>query len=141
MSPAPTFQELKSVAELRMALRRFLLATDEVTKRHGLTPRQYDLLALLHSALPNEELTATVIAEQLGLSRSATTELLTRASKGGLLDRHGAEDDTRVKYVTPTREGRKRFFAAVEDLRSERNKILRLLRAATALAALLGAAI
>lgn len=137
MPPAPTRQELKSVAELRIALRRFLVATDEVTERHRLTPRQYDLLALLHGA-SSEKLTATVIAEQLGLSRSATTELLTRAAKGGLLDRHGAEDDTRVKYVTPTREGRKRFFAAVHDLRSERNKILGLLRAATALAALLG---
>lgn len=140
MPKNPSPQELETVAQLRIALRRFLLATEQVTERHGLTSRQYDLLSLLHDPA-QDHLTATVIAEQLSLSPSATTELITRASKVGLLERRLDPADMRIKYVVPTREGRKRFFAAVHQLRSERNKILALLRAAAALATLLTTAL
>ena len=127
-------QELETVAALRVAMRRFVSATDDVTRAHGLTPRQYDLLALLHRPAPAVEPTASVVAEELCLSRSATTELLTRASNAGLVTRHGDDDDMRVKHLVATPEGTKRFVGAVADLRSERNRILSLLRAAAALA-------
>ena len=136
----PSRQELETVAQLRIALRRFLFATDQVTERHGLTSRQYDLLSLLHDP-GQDSLTAGVISDQLSLSPSATTELITRASKAGLLERRLDPENMRIKYVVPTKEGRKRFFAAVQDLRSERTKILGLLRAAAALAALLSTAL
>lgn len=126
--------ELETVAALRVAMRRFLAATDEVTRAHGLTPRQYDLLALLHRPLGNGELTASAIAEELWLSRSATTELLTRAAKAGLIDRRGDSEDMRIKLLAATPEGSRRFLAAVTELRSERNKIFTLLQAAAALA-------
>ena len=135
----PSRQELETVAQLRIALRRFLFATDQVTERHGLTSRQYDLLALLHA--PGQDLlSAGVISDQLCLSPSATTELITRASTAGLLERRPDPENMRIKYVVPTKEGRKRFFAAVQDLRTERTKILGLLRAAAALATLLSTA-
>lgn len=140
MPKNPSAQELETVAQLRIALRRFLFATDQVTERHGLTSRQYDLLSLLHDP-EQDHLTASAIAEQLSLSPSATTELVTRASKAGLLERKLDPNDTRIKYVLATKEGRKRFFAAVHDLRSERTKILGLLRAAAALATLLSTAL
>ena len=140
MPKNPSPQELETVAQLRIALRRFLFATDQVTERHGLTSRQYDLLSLLNDP-GQDHLTASAIAEQLSLSPSATTELVTRASKAGLLERQLDPKDTRIKYVLPTKEGRKRFFAAVHDLRSERAKILGLLRAAAALATLLSTAL
>ena len=44
----PSQRELTAIADLRSALRRFLTATDDVTRRHGLTARRYDLLAILH---------------------------------------------------------------------------------------------
>jgi len=78
--------------------------------------------------------TATAIARDLCLSRSATTELLTRASQAGLLERLSGEHDMRFKPVVPTKEGSARFVAVVRDLRAERTRILTLLRAAAALA-------
>jgi DNA-binding MarR family transcriptional regulator len=128
-------EELESVAALRVAIRRFLAATDDVTDAYGLTPRQYDLLALLHRPGQGREVTASLIAEELSLSRSATTELLTRAVKAGLMVRDTDREDMRVKHLSPTREGTRRFSAAVKELRTERNRILTLLRAAAALAA------
>ncbi len=133
MSTKHNPEELEVVAALRVALRRFLAATNEVTSAHGLTPAQYDLLAPLHR--PNAQRTATAIAEQLCLSRSATTEFLTRASKAGLITREGDANDMRVKHLMPTREGARRFSGAVDELRGERNRLLTLLRAAAALAA------
>ena len=61
-----TAEELEGVADLRVAIRRFLAATNEVTRAHGLTPAQYDHLALLHR--PGQaEVTATSIADALCL--------------------------------------------------------------------------
>ena len=129
-------EELEGVADLRVAIRRFLAATNEVTSAHGLTPAQYDLLALLHR--PGQaEVTATSIADALCLSRSATTELLTRAAKAGLITREGSDDDMRIKRLSSTGEGTKRFTAAVRELRSDRIRLLKLLRTAAALAAAL----
>ena len=137
MSRKVSKQELETVAALRVAMRRFVAATDDVTRAHGLTPRQYDLLALLHRPAREVELTASMVADELCLSRSATTELLTRASNAGLVARHGDEADMRFKHLVATPEGTKRFVAAVGDLRSERNRILSLLQAAAALAGVL----
>jgi len=133
--------ELDTVAELRIALRRFAAATDEVTRAHNLTPRQYDLLALLHRQGGRGETTATDIAEQLGLSRSATTELLTRAAHAGLITRQTNPSDMRLKPLAPTAHGTARFLAAVDDLRSDRNRLLNLLRAAAILATALSSSV
>lgn len=126
------------MAEMRVALRRFIAATDEVTKEHGLTSRQYDLLALLHR--PHDKPpTASELAEQLSLSRSAVTELLTRAAEAGLVGREPATGDNRVKFLAPTQEGTRRFLAALNDLRNERQRLLTLLRTAAVLASTLTA--
>jgi DNA-binding MarR family transcriptional regulator len=136
-SPAAAPDELETVAQLRIALRRFLAATDQVTAANGLTPRQYDLLALLHRPRTEGELNASDIADSLALSRSAVTELLTRAVDAGLVTRESAEADMRVKFLAPTEEGSRRFLAAVDDLRTDRERLLRLLRTAAVLAATL----
>jgi len=134
----PPPNELQTVASLRLALRRFLAATDEVTAAHGLTPRQYDLLALLHSPTSGDRShTATTIARELSLSRSATTELLTRAASAGLIVRGADPENRRIKQITPTEEGSRRFFSAVAALRDERTRLFELLRVAAGLAATL----
>ena len=131
----PNPNELETVAALRLALRRFMAASDEVTAAHDLTPRQYDLLAVLHRTAPAP--TPTAIARELCLSRSATTELLTRAAAAGLVTRAATADNARTKQVAPTSEGTKRFYAAVDDLRGERARLFELLRLAAGLAATL----
>jgi DNA-binding MarR family transcriptional regulator len=135
--PEVTAEELETVAQLRVALRRFLAASDAVTTAHQLTPRQYDLLALLHRPHENRPVTASDVAEELSLSRSSVTELLTRAAESGLITREQGDGDMRVKYLQPTPEGSRRFLDAVDELRSERTRLLGLLRAAAVLAATL----
>lgn len=131
----PSDSELRTVADLRTALRRFAVASDAVTRAHGLTPRQYDLLAVLHAR--DDPPTPSALAASLSLSRSATTELLTRAAEAGLVARSLDERDGRIKHVAPTAEGTRRYLAAVGQLRTDRARLLELLTTAAGLAALL----
>jgi DNA-binding MarR family transcriptional regulator len=133
----PNPNELETVAALRLALRRFIAASDEVTAAHDLTSRQYDLLALLHRPAASPPLTPTAIAHELCLSRSAATELLTRAATAGLVTREPDSVNARTKHVAPTAEGTRRFYAAVDELRGERTRLLELLSVAAGLAATL----
>jgi DNA-binding MarR family transcriptional regulator len=52
----------------------------------------------------------------------------------GLVIRALDDDNARIKHVTPTDEGSKRFFAAVAKLRAERRRIFELLQLAAGLA-------
>lgn len=131
---APSADELATVAALRIALRRFLTATDEATTVNGLSPRQYDLLALLHSPRTEQPLTPTAISRLLSLSRSATTELLGRAVAAGLVTRANPVEDGRTKHVAATPAGTRQFLKTVVALRAERGRLLALLETATVLA-------
>lgn len=130
----PSNEDLRTIAELRIALRRFVAASDAVTRAHGLTSRQYDLLAVLHA--PDEAPTLTSLARSLSLSKSATTELLTRAAEAGLVNRSPDARDSRIKHAAPTEEGTRRFLSAADQLRDERARLLELLATAVGLAAL-----
>ena len=125
-SSTPTVEELTAIAELRAALRRFHRATDAIALRHGLTARRYDLLAMLHSA-PGGKRTLGALARLLELSPNATTELVDRAVTAGLVTRTGDGEDARVKQIEPTAYGTSCFFAAVEELRPERRRLLSIL--------------
>ncbi len=113
---------------LRLALRRFQAATDVVTGRHGLTPRQYDLLAVLHGS--DTQHTPSRVAVDLRLNRNTLTELVTRAADAGLVVRAPHGTDARSKRIVPTSEGTRRYFAAVTELRPERARLLELLQEA-----------
>ena len=129
--PPPDREELNAAADLREALRRFHAATDEITRRHTLTPGRYDLLAQLHAS--DERLSrATSLAERLHLSRNAVTELVTRAERAGLVVRVADQVDRRSKRIVPTDEGSRRYFAALAELGPERRRLLAILEEVTA---------
>jgi DNA-binding MarR family transcriptional regulator len=133
-SLTPTTEELTAIADLRAALRRFHRATDAVALRHGLTGRRYDMLAMLHSA-PNHTLTLGALARILELGPNTTTELVDRAVTAGLVTRKGDTDDARVKHIAPTPQGTSCYYAAVNDLRPERRRLLSILEEISAYSA------
>jgi DNA-binding MarR family transcriptional regulator len=122
----PTPEELTAIAELRSALRRFHRATEDIAVEHGLTARRYDLLAMLHST-PKGTRTLGELARLLELTPQTTTELVDRAVAAGLVTRTGDRADARVKQVEPTAHGTRRYFAAVNGLRPERQRLLSIL--------------
>ena len=129
----PTPHDFETIAELRLALRRFQAATDRITSARGLTARQYDLLAVLHAPSRRGAMTSE-IADQLCISRNAMSELVSRAQKAGLVNRSDDPLDARRRPIAPTPKGARRYQAAAQDLQPERDQLLSLLRRAAQMA-------
>jgi DNA-binding MarR family transcriptional regulator len=121
---APTAEAAASVAEFRVALRRFLHQTERVARDCGLTPRWYLLLLLIKGAPDlSERSTVTELAERLYLAQSSVTELVDRAEEAGLVRRVPSAADGRVAHLRLTAEGEQRFAEAFQSLASERRAL------------------
>ncbi len=120
--------EYAVVATFRSALRRFEHATDEITRRYGLTTRRYELLVMIAGA-PDGSRSATIseLAERLSLALHTTTELVARAENVGLVRRSVDPDDRRVTRVRLTRDGEARLAETVAALTPERARLTRML--------------
>jgi DNA-binding MarR family transcriptional regulator len=122
--PSPTAEAAASVAEFRVALRRFLHRTERVARECGITPRWYLLLLLIKGAPDlSERSTVTELAERLHLAQSSVTELVDRAEQAGLVRREPSTADGRVAYLRLTAEGEERFAEAFQSLASERRAL------------------
>jgi DNA-binding MarR family transcriptional regulator len=128
----PTPEELATVVQLRASLREFAAATTEVAARHQLTTRQYDLCLLVASG--QGSLIGRAVADALHLSANTASELITRAELEGLVKRSNSTSDTRLKPLSLTAEGRRRFLATFNDLRPERTRLLAILQESVTLA-------
>ena len=118
-----------SVAEFRAALRRFLRVSEEAARRHGLTPRRHLLLLMVKGAPDgSQRSTVSELCERLQLAQSTVTELVQRAEEAGLVRRAPAHDDGRIAYLTLTPEGERRLVAVHDQLRPEREALVKLLR-------------
>lgn len=118
---------VQHVAELWQCLREFSRATEDMARRHGLTPQQYRLMIMVKGAPDgNQMATVTQLHEQLQLAQSTVTELIDRADAAGLVTRRDAADDARRTEVRLTAEGERRLMAAVSELAAERRTFARL---------------
>jgi DNA-binding MarR family transcriptional regulator len=121
--------DYREAAALRSALRKFLRRSEEIARRHELTPRQYLLLLMIKA---NEDspgpATITDLVERLALTQSTVTELVQRAEEAGLVARSPSPDDGRVTHLSLTPTGTERLSAAFEELGPEREQLLRWLR-------------
>ena len=114
------------MADLRVALRRFLHETARITRAGGLTPQRYDLLAVIRGS-SSSGLNITELANKLSLAPHSVSELVDRASELGLVRRVDDSDDRRVARVQLTPEGTRRLDAALVALRPEREALYALL--------------
>jgi DNA-binding MarR family transcriptional regulator len=117
-------EEAASVADFRVALRRFGNESERVARENGLTPRRYLLLLMIKGAPDlSERSTVTELAERLSLAQSSITELVARAEAAGLVRREPSSDDARVVHLSLTPEGERRFANAFRSLEAERDAL------------------
>jgi DNA-binding MarR family transcriptional regulator len=122
--------EYQAVAELRAALRKFLRVSERAARRHGLTQQRYLLLLMIKGAADgSQRSTVTTLAERLQLAQSTVTEHVARAEEAGLVTRDPSSDDGRVVFFSLTPEGERRLAALVQDLRTERASLARMVGA------------
>ncbi len=121
---SPTPQQAASVAEFRVALRRFQHQTEVVARECEITPRWYLILLLVKGAADlSERTTVTDLAKRLLLAQSSVTELVDRVEQAGLVRRERSADDGRVVYLRLTPEGERRFARAFHNLAEERRAL------------------
>ena len=114
-------------ADFRSALRLFLRRSEDISRRHGLTPRQYHLLLEIAGS---DDGTATVssVASRLCIPQSTATELVQRAEQARLVERRVSPNDRRVFHLSVTPDGLLRLSAAHRELGPERAQLFRVMQ-------------
>lgn len=100
-----TLQQYQALADFRYELRRFLRYSEQVTRRHGLTPLQYQLLLQIKSYPERNRATIGALAERLQAKHHGVVALATRCEKLGLIARQTSKDDRRVVYLILSAKG------------------------------------
>lgn len=97
---------VRTLAEFRYELRRFLLFSESAALNAGLQPQQHQLLLQVAGAPENTAVTISYAAERLGLKHNSTVELVDRSEREGLLERAADSDDRRRAILHVTRKGK-----------------------------------
>ncbi len=109
MSPAEdlvTKRQYELLATFRYQLRRYLRYSERITRKHGLTPLQYQLLLQVKGFPGRDWATVTELADRLQATHHGVVALITRCEKRGLLERSRMAEDRRNVQIrlTPTGE-------------------------------------
>ena len=101
--------DLESLADFRYRLRRFLRFSEELTREHGMTPLQYQLLLQVKGFPGREWATVGELAERLQSKHHGVVSLITRCESAGWVRRRTSPHDRRRVEVTLTRKGEARL--------------------------------
>lgn len=96
--------QYKGLAGFRYALRRFLAASEAISRAGGVTPQQYQALLSIKARTP-ETMAIKELAEQLMLTHHAAVQLVDRLAKAGLAVREPSAEDRRSVLLKLTGRG------------------------------------
>jgi DNA-binding MarR family transcriptional regulator len=96
---------LRSMAEFRYQLRRFLNFSEIASERCGVGAQQYQLMQVIAAMPEGQEASITYLAERMVLRHNSTVELVDRAQRVGLVRRETDAKDMRRSLVKMTPEG------------------------------------
>jgi DNA-binding MarR family transcriptional regulator len=103
LSPDPL---LRTLADFRYELRRFVHFSESAAVAAGLQPQQHQLLLQVAGAPLGRAVTIAYAAERLGLKHNSTVELVDRSTHQGLLTRKTDSGDRRRAILHLTPKGR-----------------------------------
>ncbi|RBY95074.1 MarR family transcriptional regulator [Blastococcus sp. TBT05-19] len=98
-------QDFEALARFRFGIRRYLRFSEEIVRRHGLTPQQYQLLLAVKGFPERDWATVRELADRLQLRHHSVVELVDRAQKQDLVGRATHPDDARAVRVVLTEAG------------------------------------
>jgi DNA-binding MarR family transcriptional regulator len=97
-------KQIRALAGFRNALRRFLVFSEEASRKEGVTAQQYQALLAIR-AQPYGSISIGELAEELLLKSNAAVQLVDRLAKMGLVKRQKSEASDRVVLVRLTEAG------------------------------------
>ncbi len=98
--------EFEVLAAFRYQLRRFLRFSEELTRRHGVTPLQYQLMLQVQGFPGRDWATVAELAERLQAKHHGVVALVSRCETAGLVHRGASRDDQRRVEVHLSAAGR-----------------------------------
>jgi len=101
-------RDFETLSQFRYQLRRFLRFSEQVTRRHGITPLQYLLLLHIKGYPGREWATIVELAERLQSQHHGVVALVSRCAALGWVSRQQSTTDRREVEVHLTPEGQKR---------------------------------
>ncbi len=100
--------DFETLAGFRYQLRRFLRFSEQVTRRHGITPLQYQLMLQIKGFPGRDWATVSELAERLQAKHHGVVALVTRCEAAGWVTRSASERDQRRVEVRLTAAGLRR---------------------------------
>jgi DNA-binding MarR family transcriptional regulator len=101
------------LASFRHALRRFLAASETISRNAGVTQQQYQAMLAI-AAWPDGAMSVKDLSEELLLTHHAAVQLVDRLAKAGLAQRSPSSVDRRSVELSLTESG----SALLDDLAS-----------------------
>lgn len=100
-----TLRQYRAMADFRYELRRFLRYSEDLTRRHGITPLQYQMLLQVKGYPHGEYATVGGLAERLQSKHHGAVALVSRCEEAGLVLRRVDDEDRRSVIVELTPKG------------------------------------
>jgi len=97
--------KLKSLAEFRFQMRKFLNFSESASERCGIPAQQYQLMQVIAAIPDGQHASITYLAERMILRHNSTVELVDRAERAGLVRRESDPTDMRRSLVMLTTQG------------------------------------
>jgi DNA-binding MarR family transcriptional regulator len=97
-------ERFKGLAGFRQGMRRFLAASEKISRDGGITPQQYQVLLAIKAA-DGARLAMKDLAEELLLAPHAAVQLMDRLESAGLAERRPSERDRRFVFLALTERG------------------------------------
>jgi DNA-binding MarR family transcriptional regulator len=98
-------QKLRSLAEFRYQLRRFVSFSEAASERSGIGAQQYQLMQVIAAMPEGQQSSISYLAERMVLRHNSMVELVDRAERSGLVRRAHDEKDLRRSLVQLTPHG------------------------------------
>jgi len=97
-------ERYRSLADFRLALRRFTAGAEAISRAAGVTQQQYQALLAIKT-WPSEVMTMGDLADQLLLTHHAAVQLVDRMCAAGLAERAPSSTDRRTVRLRMTAAG------------------------------------
>ena len=105
MDVAKAQSSLKSLAEFRFQMRKFLNFSEMASERCGIPAQQYQLMQVIAAMPEDQQASITYLSERMILRHNSTVELVDRAERAGLVRRENDPKDMRRSLVQLTAQG------------------------------------
>jgi DNA-binding MarR family transcriptional regulator len=100
-----SLRQYRALANFRYELRRFLRYSEDLTRRHGVTPLQYQVLLQVKGYPRGAEASIGGLAERLQAKHHGVVALVSRCEDAGLVRRRVSAEDRRSVVVELTPKG------------------------------------